>query len=297
MLFYAFPLQADGNVVARVNGAAIYSLQLDIAVRQLITTSTFHGSLSDEKRHEFQEQALQDLIIRELKYQDAVARGFNPDKNLVKTKIAEIKNKFNSGKEYRKALSEAGLSEDDIRSDVEKNLVIEGAINKIVVDAARWNDAELKAYYDSNADKFTQPESVKLRIISCAAEKKAAEALTLIRSNEAFGAVAAKMSEDNYRTRGGDIGYIHRDRIYPELENEAFRMKPGEVSGLIRAEGMWFIIKVEEKIPERRIAFEEAKDKLKKELEARRSTEMLEKWSQELRAKAKIEILLNNEKK
>jgi peptidyl-prolyl cis-trans isomerase C len=296
MLFYALPLQAGGNVVARVNGAAISALQLEVAENQLIATSTYHGSVPAEKRIEFREQALQGLIIRELQYQDAVARGFEPDKKLVKAKVKEIKNRFNSGKEYKKALSEAGLTEDDMRAGVEKNLVVEDAIKKLVVDAAHWNDAELKAYYDSNAGKFKQPESVKLRIISIAAEKKAVEALTLIRSGETFGTVAAKMSEDNYRTRGGDIGYVHRGRIYPELENEAFRMMPGEASGLLRTEGMWFIIKVEEKIPERQIAFEEAKDKLKKELEARRSAELLEKWSQELRAKAKIEILLDDNK-
>lgn len=292
IFFYALPLPAAESVVARVNGVSISAVQLDAAVSQQIAATTYHGTVPDEKRPEFQEQALQGLILRELQYQDAVARGFKPEKKLVKTKIEEIKNKFKSGKEYKKALSEAGLTEDHIRSDVEKNLVIEDVIKKTVVEPARWNDAELKAYYDSNAEKFKQPASVKLRIISIAAEKKAAEALALIQAGEAFGTVAAKMSEDNYRTAGGDIGYIHRGRIYPELESEAFRIKPGEVSGPIRAQGMWFIINVEEKKPEQQITFEETKDKLKKELGARRSAELLERWNQELRAKAKIEILL-----
>jgi len=296
VLFYALPLQAAGSVVARVNGIAISAQQLDVAVSRQIAASTYHGSVPDEKRSEFQEQALQGLILRELQYQDAVSRGFKPDKKLVKTKIAEIQNKFNSGKEYKKALSEAGLTEDDIRTSVEKNLVVEDAIRKIVGEASRWNDAELKTYYDSNPGKFKQPESVKLRIITIAAEKKAAEALTLIRSGEAFGTVAAKMSEDNYRTVGGDIGYVHRGRIYPELETEAFKLSPGEVSNPVRAEGMWFIIKVEEKNPEQQVTFEEIKNKLKKELEAKRSAEVLEKWNKELRAKATVELLSDSEK-
>jgi parvulin-like peptidyl-prolyl isomerase len=292
VLFSALPAQTAKNVVARVDGVAISALQLDVAVSQQIAASTYHGTVPDEKRFEFREQALQGLILRELQYQDAVSRGFRSDKKLVKTKIGEIKNRFKSDKEYKKALSEAGLTEDDILTSVEKNLVVEDAIKKTVGEASRWNDAELKAYYDSNADKFKQPESVKLRIISTADEKKAAEALTLIRTGEAFGAVAAKMSEDTYRAAGGDIGYVHRGRIYPELETEAFKLKSGEVSGLIRAEGKWFIIKVEEKKSEQLITFEETRDKLKKELESKRSAELLEKWNQELRAKAKIEILL-----
>ena len=44
------------------------------------------------------------------------------------------------------------------------------------------------------------------------------------------------------------------------------------------------------------MTFDESKDKLKKDLESRRSKELSDKWSGELRAKAKIEILLENEK-
>jgi len=293
IVFFALPVPAAENVVARVNGVAIPALQLEIAVSQQIASSTYHGTVSDEKRNEFREQALQGLIIHELQYQDAVARGFKPDKKLAKTRIKAVKNKFTSEKEFKNALSVAGITEDDVRSGIEKNLVVEDVIKKTVIDASRLNDADLKMYYDSNANKFKQPESVKLRIISTADEKKAAEALTLIRTGEAFGAVAAKMSEDTYRAAGGDIGYVHRGRIYPELETEAFKLKSGEVSGLIRAEGKWFIIKVEEKKSEQLITFEETKDKLKKELEAKRSAELLEKWNQELKAKSKIEILLN----
>jgi peptidyl-prolyl cis-trans isomerase C len=295
ILCYSLPLHADSNVVARVNGVAISALQLDLAVSQQIANTTFHGSVPDEKRSEFQAQALQGLITRELQYQDAVSRGFKPDKKTVKIRMEEIRNKFKTGKEYSKALTDAGFTEDDIRSGVEKNLIVEEAIKKTVGDASLWKDADLKVYYDSNVEKFKQPESIKLRIISIATEKKAADALARVQAGDGFGMVAAKMSEDNYRAVGGDIGYIHRGMIYPELEREAFKMNPGDVSGLVRAESMWFIIKLEEKKPEQQVMFEDAKDKLKKELEAKRSVELLEKWNKELRAKAKIEQLLGNE--
>ena len=293
IVFFALPVHAAENVVARVNGVAISAQQLESAVSRQIAGSTYHGTVSDDKRNEFRQQALEGLILRELQYQDAVSRGFKPDKKLAKSRMKAVKNKFNSEEEFKKALSVAGITEEDVRSGIERSLIVEDAIKKTVVEASRWNDADLKAYYDSNADKFKQPESVKLRIISIESEKKAADALSLLRSGEAFGTVAAKMSEDTYRTAGGDIGYVHRGRIYPELEAEAFKLKPGEMSGLIRAEGKWFIIKVEDKKIEQQISFEESKDKLKKELETRRSAELLEKWSNGLKAKAKIEILLN----
>jgi len=65
----------------------------------------------------------------------------------------------------------------------------------------------------------------------------------------------------------------------------------GELSDLINADNTCFIIKLEEKKPAHQMTFEEAKDKLKKELEKKRSNELREKWMADLRAKAKIEIV------
>jgi len=103
------------------------------------------------------------------------------------------------------------------------------------------------------------------------------------------------MSEDAYRVKSGDVGYMHKGRMLPEIEEAAFRLKVGEVSDLIKAENNWFIIKLEDKKPEHQLSFEEVKDKLKKELETTRAQELKEAWITDLRAKAKIEVLLKTE--
>jgi len=69
---------------------------------------------------------------------------------------------------------------------------------------------ELREYYDRNAGAFTKPETARLRIISARDEKKAKDALALVKAGEDFGSIAARMSEDSYRIKGGDIGFIHR---------------------------------------------------------------------------------------
>ena len=71
----------------------------------------------------------------------------------------------------------------------------------------------------------------------------------------------------------------------------AFTLKKGETSGLLRAQNTWYIIKAEEKQPERQMTFDEARDKLKKKLETKRSDALMEKWLEDLRARAKIEIV------
>ncbi len=287
---------ADDTIVARVNGAAITAAELEEAVNRLVPRATYHGAVSEEKRSEYREKALDGLLNQELQYQDALARSMKPEKKKVKDRVEEIKNRFKSKKEYKAALEQAGITEDVLKARVEKSILIETAIAKTVTEPSQMTEETLKDYYSKNTSKFKQPESVKLRIISAKDEKKAKEIIAKLKAGEDFSNLAAKMSEDDYRIMGGDIGYVHKGRIFPELEEAAFhKLKVGEMSGLIKAENTWFIIKLEDKKPEYLMTFDEIKDKLKKELETKRSAELMEKWIADLRKKAEIEVLIKTQ--
>ena len=160
-------------------------------------------------------------------------------------------------KEYNKALEQAGLTEDRLRARVEKDVLASQVIVKTVTEPSRMSDADVQEHYDKNIGKFKQPESVKLRLFSSKDEAKANDALEKIRGGEDFGAIAARMSEDNFRIKGGDIGYIHRGRVLPEIEDAAFKLNVGGMSDLIKADNTWFIIKLEEKKPAHQMTFEE----------------------------------------
>jgi len=207
----------------------------------------------------------------------------------------KIRERFKTKKEYTKALEEEALTEDTLRLQVEKGVIVQAAIENIVMAPSRMSEAELKDHYEKNVSKFKQPESIRLRLITIKDEKKAAEALSKIRAGADFEDVATRMSEDAFRIKGGDIGYQHRGRLLPEIEVAAFTLKPGEVSKLIKAEGFNFIIRFEDKKAEYQLSYEEVKDKLKKDLEKKRSDELREKWMTGIRSKAKIEILIKTD--
>jgi peptidyl-prolyl cis-trans isomerase C len=288
---------ADDIVIARVNGTALTSRDLDTELDRLVPRSTFHGGIPKVKRDEYRDKALQNLIDHQLQYLDAVAKGMKPDKKQIKARMEKIRDRFGSKKEFKKALEQMGVTEDDLRAMVSRDILIQAVTAKTVDEPAQVNDAELRQYYDKNIAMFKQPEAVKLMLISMKAKKKARAALKKIKSGEDFSAVAAEMSEDDYRVKGGDFGYIHRGRLkFPKIENEAFRLKAGETSGLLQADGTWFIIKTGERKPEQQLSFEQVKNKLKADLEAQRTAELTEKWMSDLRAKAKIEVISKQQK-
>ena len=283
------------EVVATVNGTSLTQKDLDAELDRLIPKITFHRSVSNEKRKFYYDQALQELINRELQYQDAVARNMKPEKEKLDAQMEKIRNKFKTPEEYRAALEKEGLSEEKVRARVEKEMMIQAIFSDTVTAKAKVSDEEAKKYYDKNASRFKQPEGVKLRLISTKDEKKARDILAMLKSGDDFGEIAYNMSEDSYRVKSGDIGYMHKGRMVPEIEDAAFKLKIGETSDVINAEDTWFIIKLEDKKPEHQMSFEEVRDKLKKDLEKERTQELKDKWIADLRAKAKIDVLLKTE--
>lgn len=295
IILFSVSAYADDAVVAKVNGAAFTKKDLEAEVDRLIPQNTFHRNVPQEKRKFYYDKAIEAIVNRELQYQDAVAKGMEIDKEKVNAQMEKIRKKFKSPEEYKSALEKEGITEEKVRAQVEKEMLVQNMVAKKVTEASKISEKDLKEYYEKNASKFKQPENVKLRLISTKDEKKAQDILARIKAGEDFGDLAYKMSEDNYRVKSGDIGYMHKGRMLPEIEEAAFKLKVGEMSDLIKAENNWYIIKLEDKKPEHQLSFEETKDKLKKELETTRAQELKEAWITDLRAKAKIEVLLKTE--
>lgn len=292
LAFASIAISSEEKIVAVVNGHPILMRDLEAAVDRLIPRATYHGNLSEERRAEYREKALDEVITFELQYQDGAARGLKPDRKQAKERVQQVRDSFSSSGDYKRWLKGTFGAERLLKEKIEKQLVVQAAAAAVVIEPSRVSDEALREYYDSNLTKFRQPESVRLRIISAKDESKAGEALVRLTKGEDFGNVAARMSEDAYRIKGGDIGFVHRGRIYPALEEAAFRLKPGEMSGLVRTEGLWFIVKVEDRIPEQQISFDDAKDRLRKDLEKKRSDELMQRWMDNLKEKASIEIRL-----
>jgi len=293
IILFSVSAYADDVVVAKVNGATFTKKDLETEVDRLIPQATFHRKVTEEKRKLYYDKAIEALVNRELQYQDAVAKGVEVDKEKVNAQMENIRKRFTPEK-YKAALEKDGITEEKLRAQVEKEVLVQ-AINEKKETEARISEKDVKEYYEKNPAKFKQPDTVQLRIITTTDEKKAQDILAKIKAGEDFGDIAYKMSEDPYRVKGGDLGYMHKGMMIPEIEEAASKLKVGEVSDIVKVENAWFIIKLEDKKPEHMLSFEEIKGELKKELEKNRIQELKEAWITDLRAKAKIEVLLKTE--
>jgi len=77
-----------------------------------------------------------------------------------------------------------------------------------------------------------------------------------------FGEMAKQYSEDKgTAARGGELGFVERGRTVPSFDDAAFKLKVGEVSGIVKSQFGYHLIKAEEIAPTP--SYESERDKLK----------------------------------
>jgi len=118
------------------------------------------------------------------------------------------------------------------------------------------SDADAKAYYTAHASQFAEPESREVAhiLIRAAAEdkpaaqqaarKKAEQLLQQARNNpQAFSELAKQNSQDPLTaSKGGSFGLIQRGTIFKQVEDVAFAMAAGEVSGPVQSPAGFHIV-------------------------------------------------------
>jgi len=161
----------------------------------------------------------------------------------------------------------------------ENNFLASLYIKQEVIGKISIPEEELKKYYDSNKDEFKTPEMVRVRHILVkvdesapekdkkAAKKKAENILKKIKLGEDFAKLAGEVSDDpGSKQKGGELGFFSRDRMVKPFEDAAFTLKPGEVSGLVKTQYGYHIIKAEEKKAAGIQPFDDVKERIRQKL-------------------------------
>ncbi len=147
-------------------------------------------------------------------------------------------------------------------------------------------DKEIEGYYEYRIDNFIEPHKVKARHIlfklsEGATEEKEKEVRNIAkgvlleaRQGKDFAALAGKYSEGPTKSKGGDLGFFKAGQMDKSFEDEAFKLKKGEISDLVRTRFGYHIIKVEDIKEARTKPLEEVRDQIVEDLITNASTEL-----------------------
>lgn len=114
-------------------------------------------------------------------------------------------------------------------------------------------EEEAREYYQNNLVKF---ESVHLRHILVKTEDEAEKILKKLKKGKKFDELAAKESICPSKIRGGDLDWMPRGRLVKEIEDVAFNMEKGQVTGPIKTKFGFHVLYLEDK----KSTFEDSKE-------------------------------------
>jgi len=276
------------TVVAKVNNA---ELSMDALISMM---NALPGKTGDqpETLEQRRQRALESLVLLELAYQRAVALGLNVGLDTVETAMVNFKDALGGEKEYREYLARRNITEDALRSEVERKLTINRIYTREVEDTMAIPEEELKKEYEKDKQQFVQQEKVSIvdvhliRDEDKTAKKRARALLRKIQADPAQD--PWKLVLDNTFMVRNLIVRKERDK---ELYDAARKLKPQELSGVIRTPDSFHIVKLKEYSPERQLTFEEARPKLEAALKGPYLEKRTQEWEQGLKKDATIVLL------
>ncbi|QLK60248.1 peptidylprolyl isomerase [Enterobacteriaceae bacterium Kacie_13] len=148
-------------------------------------------------------------------------------------------------------------------------------ISYIEMDAAAMqgkadvSDADISAYYDQHKNEFGQPERRRYSVIVLKTQAQADAVAAELKSGADFAELAKTKSTDALSAKqGGDLGWMEPETTLPEFKNANLTTK-GQVSGVIKSDSGFFILRLEDIKPEQVKPLTEVRnnitDKLKQE--------------------------------
>lgn len=291
---------SPSGVVARVNGVAIDAVELRRATKIMLRGQT----VLPEQQGAIDKQAVGQLVSAELLYQAAAKLEYKDLDKQIDAKVAQGKARFKSEEEFIKAIKDLEMDEKALREYTRRDLVISHFIETTIAPKAAVSEADVRAFYDKNPDKFTRNETVKASHIligvdsnaSSEDKKKAREKADSLRKELASGADFAALAKGNSTCpssqEGGDLGFFEKGQMVPAFEKAAFALKTGEISDVVETQFGYHIIKLTEKHPAETTDFKDVKVKIEEFLKGQKVNETVQKYLEDAKNTAKIEILV-----
>jgi parvulin-like peptidyl-prolyl isomerase len=194
--------------------------------------------------------------------------------------LAARKSKTAGSEEYKKRV---GLMEADMKAKLayyKDYLLTKMWVDELRQDTLKVTDAEVDAYYEKN------PYEIVVEHIVMPTYDEAEAVMKKVKAGADFARTAKENSLDKDNVRLPPVMY---GEFVPELEEMAFKMRPGEIQGIVKTGLGYHILK---KVSQNRPALALARERLHRIVEKKK----FDAYLAQFQAKAKVEVLDENYK-
>ncbi|GIM30189.1 foldase protein PrsA [Clostridium polyendosporum] len=294
------PEAIQKTVVAKVGSEKITLGQVDDRMKSIIEQlkQQYGEDLSKNKDAkdtltEQRKQYLDGMVTEKVFLKKAEELKLVPGKDEldkeVSKKFDDIKKVYQNDDQFNEALKSANFTTESLKSYLAEQVKIQKVMDYIFKDI-KVTDADIEKYYNENKAQFTQQPGAQLGHILVKTEDEAKKIQDELNKGAKFEDLAAKYGTDGTKDKGGDLGFIsYDDQNYDkDFMAAAKNLKEGEISGPVKSQFGWHIIKATNVQKEAKTkSLEEVKDQVKETLEnnARDAAykKNLDEWKKELK--------------
>ncbi len=213
------------------------------------------------------------------------------------------KNKM-TDKQFQAFLKQQGLTVEEYRTALKQRIERMRFFNVVIKSHITISDEDVRAYYEKHKDKFGGEEKVRIAQIFVPVPKDLPPEKRLARQNlimkiegelykgKSFSSILAEYKTNPLVHVSEDLGWFKRKDLMKPISEIAFKLKKGAVSEIIETKSGFHIIKVLDIQKTKAKKLEEAKAEIQRILYRNESEKRLNKWLEEAKKKASIEILL-----
>lgn len=250
-----------GDVLANVNGVVVGSKEFEQAAARKTPANGESLSLEEKK------EVLNDLVEEKLLYAEALKKGIDKDPKVQKVMVNTL-----------------------VREEVFGQL-----------KNSDFPDEVLQKYYEEHKSEFIVPEKVQIKriLIKVTPERPDEQAKSeaekirgeVSKNPDGFKDLAAKYSEDPYKRRGGDVGFVSKEGkpgLDQAIVDKAFSLETGKVSEVFKTEDGYNIVLVAARREQLERTFQQMKGTVLRKAKNARQQELYEQYVAKLREGAKI---------
>lgn len=242
------------NVWATVNGKEIHRGEVEKYYRTRVSPEGQEPS--QEESLTLKLNVLDELIKNEILLERAKKLNLEASDGEVEDRFTELKSPYTED-EFQRQLLKQGLTVQDLKDDIRRQLSIQKLMNREVVAKIAITDQDVGDFYNANKAQFNVAEPTyhlaQIKVTprkdpqirnrknddatnDAEAQRKVKMLIDKLNSGADFAQLAMDYSEDmNTAQTGGDLGFVpesalNAQQVDPSLKKAVVGLKPGQVS-------------------------------------------------------------------
>ncbi|MDD3117945.1 MAG: peptidylprolyl isomerase [Victivallales bacterium] len=291
------------SILAAVNGAPISLLDVvdESTAEETRMRMLFSGRELKDKVRELRRKVLENIIDRKLIVEDYRSDPFDIPREYLDRMLDEMSSGFTSGsrQSLQHKVEESGITLADLEEKAQERIIVEFMIGNLFFKSIDITPREVFLYYRNHRAEFMIAPTIRLEIIFLAADhpdrkRLAQEIKSDLSSGNAkiFHSMVKLYSDAPNAQSGGDLGWINRDKLRPEFAAAIKNAAPGTIRGPVSTSEGDYFIRVAEVRKGGEQSFDQARDRIEKQLRGAQRREAYRQYIERLRRKAIIRTFI-----